>query len=183
MSINPLAANHSILEAPSGSPAGPSFASWLFASGGIAFLLIGMLQALYGVALPVWSDAFSLVDGQGGIFLAMHGAGAFGTVLAGLFGLPILGLRLGLVLLATGPALIAWGGSWPLTLAGGLVTGSGLGMLSAVVNRRFLGDFGARGPGMVGLVNALSGLGAIASPLLFLAVGGALVVALRLVGP
>ncbi len=150
------------------------FVSWLFASGGMAFLLIGMLQALYGVALPAWSDTFGLAPGEGGTFLTLHGAGAFLAVLAGLFGLPILGLRLGLVLLAAGPSLIALGGSWPLTLAGGLVTGMGLGMLTAVVNRRFLSDFGAHGSGMVGLVNALSGLGAIASPLLFLVAGGQL---------
>jgi hypothetical protein len=50
----------------------------------------------------------------------------------------------------------------------------GLGMLTAVVNCRFLSDFGTHGPGMAGHVNALSGLGAIASPLLLLVAGGRL---------
>ncbi len=160
--------------ARSGVPAASSLVSWLFVSGGMAFLVIGMVTALYGVALPAWSSAFGLVQGQGGTFLALHGAGAFLAVLAGLFGLPILGLRLGLVTLAAGLALIALGWSWPLTLTGGLVAGTGYGMLTAVVNRRFLGEFGARGAGMVGLVNAGSGLGAIVAPLLLLAVGGQL---------
>lgn len=157
-----------------GVPATPGFVSWLFASGSMAFLLIGMVTALYGVALPVWSGIFELAEGQGGTFLALHGAGAFLAVLAGLFGLPVLGLRLGLVALAAGLALIAPGWSWPLTLTGGLVAGVGYGMITAVVNRRFLGEFGARGAGMVGLVNAVSGLGAIAAPLLFLLAGGRL---------
>ena len=39
--------------------AGPGFVSRLFASGGTAFLLIGILSALFGVALPVWSSASS----------------------------------------------------------------------------------------------------------------------------
>ena len=39
------------------------------------------------------------------------------------------------------------------------------------MNRAFLGGFGQRGPGMVGLVNAVYGLGAILSPLLFLWAG------------
>lgn len=168
MTIGPAAATGALSHAPTTS----GFVSWLFASGSLAFLLIGMLQALYGVALPAWSGAFDLAEGQGGTFLALHGAGAFLAVLAGLFGLPILSLRLGLALLAAGLTLIALGWSWLLTLAGGLVAGTGYGMLTAVVNRRFLGEFGARGPGMVGLVNAVSGFGAIIAPLLLLAANG-----------
>ena len=83
-----------------GVPVASGFVSWLFVSGGVTFLLIGMVTALYGVALPVWSSAFGLAQGQGGTFLALHGAGAFLAVLAGLFGLPLLGLRIGLVALA-----------------------------------------------------------------------------------
>ena len=101
-----------------------------------------MLQALRGVALPAWSSAFGPAKGEGGTSLSLHGAGAVLATLAGLFGLPILGLRLGPVPLASGPALIASGGSWPLTLAGGFATGLGLGMLSTVLDRRFLSDFG-----------------------------------------
>jgi fucose permease len=140
----------------------------------MSFLLMGMLSALYGVALPVWSGIFGLAEGEGGTFLAVNSAGAFMAVLAGLLGLPILSLRLGLVLLASGLALIAPSWSWALTLAGGLVAGTGFGLLAAVVNRRFLSDFGVRGPGMLGIGNAISGLGAIASPLLLLLAGGQL---------
>jgi hypothetical protein len=91
--ITSQAANQGTLSDVS-TPSG--FVPWLFASGGLAFLLIGMLQALYGVALPAWSDAFGLAQGEAARFLAFHGAGAFLAVLAGLFELPILGLRLGL---------------------------------------------------------------------------------------
>ena len=54
---------------------------------------------------------------------------------------------------------------------GALVTGAGYGMLSLVVNRRFLTEFGSRGAGMVGLVNAVFGLGAIVAPQAFLWAG------------
>lgn len=136
-------------------------------------MLIGMLQTLYGVPLPSWPQVFALAAGEDPGFLALHGAGAFLAVLAGVFGLPILVQHRSLVLLCGGPMLIAWSGSWTLTVAGGSVTGAGLGMLSVVVNRRILGGFGARGGrGMVGLVNAFSGAGAIGVPLLFVLAGG-----------
>jgi hypothetical protein len=52
------------------------------------------------------------------------------------------------------------------------VAGTGFGLISVAVNRAFVAGFGPRGPGMVGLVNAFFGLGAIGAPLLFLLVGG-----------
>jgi fucose permease len=92
-------------------------------------------------------------------------------VLSGVFGLPFLGLRTGLLVLAPGAALLALGAGWPLTLLGGFVAGFGFGLLTTSVNRAFLGGFGPRSAGMVGLVNAVYGIGAILSPLLFLALG------------
>ncbi|HVG47978.1 MAG TPA: hypothetical protein VM899_07575 [Rubellimicrobium sp.] len=55
-------------------------------------------------------------------------------------------------------------------------------MLAAVANDRILSDLGHRGPGMLGIGNAISGLGAIASPLLFQTAGGRLGLIFWMVG-
>ncbi|HVG47781.1 MAG TPA: hypothetical protein VM899_06555, partial [Rubellimicrobium sp.] len=150
----------------------PGFASRLFLSGALAFLTAGAGPALYGVALPVWSNRFGLAAGEAGAILSAGGAGALVAVLGGLAGLPGLGLRLGLATVALGTTLLALAPSWGFLLAAGFVAGLGFGQVMAAVNRAFLRGFGERGPGMVGLVNAVYGLGAIGSPLLFLAAGG-----------
>ncbi len=163
------------LAAPSHASPGQihhGFASRLFASGMLAFVLIGTLPSLYGVALPVWTLRFGLEAGQGGTLLAAHGAGALLTVAGSLFGLPFLTLRTGLVLLALGAACLAPEASWTLALGAAFIAGSGFGIIVTVVNRRFLWEFGPKGPGMLGLVNAVTGIGAVAAPLLVLGTGG-----------
>ena len=149
----------------------PGLASRLFASGALAYFLLGMLPALYGVAIPVWAPAFGLGPGEGGTLFATYNAGAVVTVLAGLGGAPGLAMRPALALVALGAAILALGPTWPALLLGAFVAGLGYGILAAGVNRRFLLDFGPRGPGMVSFVNAIYGLGAILSPLLFLWAG------------
>jgi fucose permease len=149
----------------------PGYASRLFLSGTLAFFVAGMLPSLHGVALPIWSEAYGLGEGEGGTLLAANGAGSLLAVLSGVFGLPFLGMRTGLAVLAAGATLLALGGSWPLTLLGGFTGGFGFGLLTTSVNRAFLGGFGPRSAGMVGLVNAVYGIGAILSPLLFLLLG------------
>jgi fucose permease len=153
------------------APAG--LMSRLFASGALAFFLLGMLPALFGVALPIWSRAFGLGPGEGGTLFATYNAGAVVTVLAGILGVPGLATRPACLLVALGAAGLALGPSWPLMLVAAFVAGLGYGILAATVNRRFLAEFGPRGPGMVSFVNGIYGLGAILSPLLFLWAGSA----------
>ena len=73
--------------------------------------------------------------------------------------------------MAAGTALIALSLSWPLTLAGGFVAGAGFGLIAAHVNSAFLVGFGPRGPGMVGRVNAVSGIGLVLGPLIAIWLG------------
>jgi len=158
--------------APDRSPGlGPGFASRLFLTGALAFVALGMLPALLGAALPGWREGLALGAGEGGTVTTVLNAGAVATVLAGIAGLPGLGLRLALGLLALGAAGVALAPGWGAILGGAFVAGLGYGILAVAVNRRFLMAFGARGPGMVGLVNGLFGAGAILAPLLFLAAG------------
>lgn len=157
---------------PARGPAAPAgLASRLFAAGSLAFFLLGMLPALFGVALPHWTAAFGLAVGEGGTILSVYNAGAVVAVLAGVSGMPGLATRPALVLVAAGGAALALGAGWAALLIGAFVAGLGYGILAASVNRRFLQEFGTRGPGMVSFVNGIYGLGSILSPLLFLAAG------------
>ncbi len=144
----------------------------LFVSGVLSFVLMGALPGLYGVSLPLYRRLFDLEPGQGGALLAANAIGAFLAVLAGVFGLPGVTARTSLGLMAIGAGLMTIQANWPLTLMATLVLGMGFGMAGAVFNRRFLAEFGGRGPGMVGLLNATFGIGAIASPILFVLAGG-----------
>ena len=158
---------------PTAAATPQGLASRLFASGALAFFLLGMLPALFGVALPLWSRAFDLGPGEGGALFATYNAGAVVTVLGGILGVPGLATRPACLLVALGAAGLALGTSWPLLLLGAFVAGLGYGILAATVNRRFLAEFGSKGPGMVSFVNGIYGLGAILSPLLFLWAGSA----------
>lgn len=152
------------------SPQG--FNSRLFVTGALSFIVTGMISSLNGVSLPVYVRDLGLDQGQGTVLLSLFGLGAMVTVLVGIVAARLLTLRLGLLMIAAGTGLLALEINWPLMLLGGGLAGSGFGLLAVVVNRQFLDGFGHRGPGMVGLVNGIYGLGAVVSPLLFVWAGG-----------
>jgi hypothetical protein len=145
----------------------------LLVSGLASLVLIGCVPALYGVSLPLYRRLFDLADGQGGQLLAAHGIGALGGVIAGMLGVRWLTARASIAALGLGSAVIATELAWPVILLGTLIVGVGFGQISSIFNRRFLAEFGDRGPGMVGLLNAVFGIGAIVAPLLFVWAGGA----------
>lgn len=172
MTAPPAAASPATATAAPPAAAPLPWGSPLFGSGSLAFFLLGMLPALFGTALPVWAAAFGLAPGEGGTLYATYNAGAVVAVLAGIAGVPGLTMRPALAAVALGALGLALSAAWGLLLLGGFVAGLGYGVLSAAVNRRFLQEFGTRGPAMVSLVNAVYGLGSILSPLIFLAAGG-----------
>lgn len=150
----------------------PGFLSRLFITGSLAFVLIGVVGSLYGVSLPTFTRLYGLDDGAAGLILTTNALGAVAAVLAATLGMPGLGARTAVALMAIGTATIALTPGWTLTLAASTVIGAGFGLIATEVNRTFLSGFGPRGPGMVGLVNGISGGGLIAGPLLFVATGG-----------
>ena len=152
----------------------PGFLSRLFISGSLAFVLIGIVGALYGVALPAFARAYDLAEGEAGLILTTHAMGAVAAVLAATLGVPGLGARTATALIAGGAAVMALLPGWPLTLGASSVIGAGFGLIATEVNRTFLSGFGTRGPGMVGLVNGISGAGLVAGPLVFLWAGGSI---------
>ncbi len=155
-------------------PQEPGFLSRLFIAGSLAFVLIGIVGSIYGVALPAFTRAYGLEDGAAGLILTTNALGAVVAVLAATLGMPGLGARTATALIAIGTAGIALMAGWTVTLAASTVVGAGFGLIATEVNRTFLAGFGPRGPGMVGLVNGISGIGSIAGPLLFVATGSSI---------
>lgn len=142
----------------------------LLIAGTASFILMGAGQALYGPALPIYVQGFGISPATAGLLISAHWVGALAAV-AGQMADIRFTARHALLLLAAGAALLAVQGLWLVMLAGAMLLGAGYGLCATIYNRRYLTEFGARGPAMVGIVNAVFGIGAIASPLLLVAVG------------
>lgn len=133
------------------------------------FVLMGAGQSLYGPALPAFSRAFGVSIGTAGLLVSAHWVGcALGV--AGMFvqGQKVTP-RMVVVVMGIGAAMIATGLAWWLTLVGAVVFGIGYGCSTVVFNPAMLRAFGPRGPAMLSLLNATFGIGAIAAPLVFVA--------------
>jgi MFS family permease len=154
----------------------------LFLAGVLTFALTGAIPAVYGMAVPILSQRLGLPETTIGYLISANGLGACCLVVAGIFGLPGLSARLALTLLALGGVGIYLAPTWPLVLCAALVAGGGFGLSAVVFNRRFLTEFGARGPGMVGLINAAFAIGAIAGPFLVIAAQGNVTLVMGAIG-
>lgn len=143
----------------------------LLCAGIATFVLMGAGQALYGPALPALSRAFALPVADAGILVSAHWVGcAIGVACMFFLGARITP-RHTLALMAAGAAGVALGHGWWSTILGAVVFGTGYGCATVVFNPRVLRAFGARGTAMLSLLNATFGLGAIAAPLAFVALG------------
>lgn len=140
----------------------------LLISGMTAFVLIGSAQSLYGPSLPVYMRDFALSQKSAGVLISAHWVGAFIAVATMILRPRLLSAPLSLILMALGAAALALQPTWVLMLAGAVVLGAGYGAVAAIFNPRFLHAFGARGPSMVGLLNAIFCVGAIGAPLVLL---------------
>ena len=145
-------------------------AGLLFA-GVATFVMMGSGQSLYGPALPAFSRIFAVSEAQAGVLISAHWVGCF-------LGVAIMYLRGGgitprhaLAAMAAGAGGVALLAGWWATVAGAMVFGLGYGLSTAVFNPRVLKAFGTHGPSMLSLLNATFGVGAIAAPLIFVALG------------
>lgn len=145
-------------------------AGLLFA-GVATFVMMGAGQSLYGPALPAFSRIFSVNLAEAGVLVSAHWVGCFIGVgfmyLKGALVTP----RHALAGMALGAAIVATLAGWWVTIAGAVVFGAGYGMSTAVFNPRVLRAFGTFGPSMLSMLNATFGVGAIAAPLIFVALG------------
>lgn len=143
----------------------------LLGTGIAAFVLLGLAQSIFGPVLPVYAQVFGLEISSVSWVLSVFWVGSLAAVGA-VYAAPVrLGPKSGLITAALGTALLALMSSWSMVLAGAALFGFGYGVIAAVWNPRVLAAFGARGPSMMSVMNALFTLGAIASPQLFLAFG------------
>lgn len=149
----------------------PQLQSGLFWAGAMTFIAMGVINALYGPALPALARGGGVSLAEAGVIVSLHALGGLlaliaGAVFGGLTG------RMAVAAALVGAFLIAASGPWPLTMAGALMLGAGYAMTASVYNRRFLLQMGAQGPAMVGLLNAIFGIGSIGGPLILVAAGG-----------
>jgi MFS transporter, FHS family, glucose/mannose:H+ symporter len=143
----------------------------LLVTGLASFILLGLAQSIFGPILPVYAQGFGLDIAAVGWLLSVFWGGCLGGVIAVYVWPALMGPKTGLALAALGTALMGWMSSWGVVLGGGLAFGAGYGVIAAVYNPRVLAAFGPRGAAMMGLLNAIFTLGAIASPKVFLALG------------
>lgn len=141
----------------------------LLATGLASFILLGLAQSIFGPVLPVYGAVFGLEIATVGWLLSLFWGGCMAGVLAVFFLPELVGPKSGLATSMAGTALMALMSGWSVVLAGGFLFGAGYGIIAAVYNPRVLAAYGPRGPAMMGLLNAIFTLGAIASPKLFLA--------------
>ena len=139
----------------------------LLITGCAAFAMMGAGLSLYGPSVLSYQRLFGLNSGDAGWVLSAHWVGSLSGVLVMFLFPGKIGPRPGLFLFAAGGGLLGAGLSWGLTLLGAVTLGLGYGLLGAVFNPRILALFGARGPAMLALINAVFSFGAIMAPLAF----------------
>lgn len=143
----------------------------MLAAGLASFLTLGVIQAMYGPAFPLFQERFGVDTAGVGVIASAHFLGSASAP-------PLVGVLLawvslrrivvaGLVLLALGVTGVALAPSWPLAVACALLGGFGLGNVSAGLNSAY-GSLGTR---HANLVNACFGLGSMLAPLMVAGLG------------
>jgi len=141
-------------------------------------VVIGGLQALYGPAIPAFRAKFGVTPAVAGLGLSADFAGA----LIGIVGYHLLAragirdrrlLAIAYTVMAVGTVGFALAPSWSLALAASLVTGFGSGGIDYGLNHFFTIGYGRRSAGMLNLLNAYFGVGAVIGPALIGWVGAA----------
>ncbi|GAA5034489.1 MFS transporter [Streptomyces siamensis] len=143
----------------------------------VAFVLIGMLQALYGPAVPGVREEYGLSPSGAGLGLSLHFAGGVAGVLA----FNAIHSRISnRTLLSASYALMALGGAgfalapdWPSALAAAFLGGLGFGGIDYGLNQLFAVGFGDRSTAMLNVLNAHFGIGAVLGPALIAWLGPA----------
>jgi MFS transporter, FHS family, glucose/mannose:H+ symporter len=143
----------------------------LLIAGLVSFILMGAGQSLFGPALPAFARLFGIGTGQAGLLVSAQWVGAALGVALMFWRGDSVTPRMALAAMTAGAAGIALSFGWWATVAATVVFGLGYGCSTVIYNRRFLILFGAKGPSMLALLNAVFGIGAIGAPLLFVALG------------
>ncbi|MFF9057883.1 MFS transporter [Streptomyces sp. NPDC014882] len=153
----------------------PVFTPVAAAASCVGFVLIGVLQALYGPAVPALREGFGLSPSAAGLALSAHfGGGVTGVLLFDRFHGRIGNRRIlaaSHLLMAVGAGGFALAPNWPTALAAALLAGLGFGGIDYGLNQLFAVGFGHRSAAMLNILNAHFGIGAILGPALIGAAG------------
>ncbi|TDC15628.1 MFS transporter [Streptomyces sp. 8K308] len=134
----------------------------------VGFVLIGMLQALYGPAVPGLREEYGLTPSGAGLGLSLHFAGglagvlAFNAIHARISNRALVVASYGLM--AAGGAGFALAPNWPVALAAAFLGGLGFGGIDYGLNQLFAVGFGERSTAMLNVLNAHFGIGAVLGP-------------------
>ncbi|MEV6479794.1 MFS transporter [Streptomyces sp. NPDC051576] len=134
----------------------------------VGFVLIGMLQALYGPAIPGLRHEFGLSPSGAGLGLSLHFTGGvagvlvFNAIHSRISNRALLAWSYGLM--AAGGAGFALAPHWPLALAAAFLGGLGFGGIDYGLNQLFAAGFGDRSTAMLNVLNAHFGIGAVLGP-------------------
>ncbi|MFG2133820.1 MFS transporter [Streptomyces sp. NPDC048751] len=134
----------------------------------VGFVLIGMLQALYGPSVPGLREEYGLSPSAAGLGLSLHFAGgvagvlAFNAVHARISNRTLLAASYGLM--AAGGAGFALAPNWPPALAAAFLCGLGFGGIDYGLNQLFAVGFGEKSTAMLNVLNAHFGIGAVLGP-------------------
>ncbi|MCX5051927.1 MFS transporter [Streptomyces sp. NBC_00201] len=134
----------------------------------VGFVLIGMLQALYGPVVPGLREEFGLSPSGAGLGLSLHFTGgvvgvlAFNAIHSRISNRALLAASYGLM--AAGAAGFALAPDWPLALCTAFLGGLGFGGIDYGLNQLFAVGFGDRSTAMLNVLNAHFGIGAVLGP-------------------
>jgi MFS transporter, FHS family, glucose/mannose:H+ symporter len=154
------------LETPRDSnlPLGLTFAGF------VTFILLGLLQAMFGPALFSIRSSFNLDVGTANFLLSAFFIGNVVMILANGALEKVLSktnsLLIATACLTLGSLGLSFAPSWGVLLACAFLTGLGYGGSVLNFNTLFASGFGSRGTAMVSLLNAAWSVGAILGPIL-----------------
>ena len=136
--------------------------------GFLAFVLIGLEQGILGLFVAELGAQLRRSPEELGLFFALHGVGSAIVTGSALIGwlekrnnkrIAMASLALG-----AGGFLVVFGESWTLKLVAAPLLGIGFGGLSMSFNTLFVTHFSQKNAGLLNVLNATYGLGAVAAP-------------------
>ena len=136
--------------------------------GFLAFVLIGLEQGILGLYVAELGAQLRRSPEELGLFFALHGVGSAIVTGSALIGwlekrnnkrIAMASLALG-----AGGFLVVFGESWILKLVAAPLLGIGVGGLSMSFNTLFVTHFSQKNAGLLNVLNATYGLGAVAAP-------------------
>ena len=136
--------------------------------GFLAFVLIGLEQGILGLFVAEMGAQFDRSPEELGLFFALHGVGSAivtGSALIGrLERRNAKRIAMASLSLSLGATMVVTGESWLIKLLAAPLLGAGFGGLSMSFNTLFVTHFSQKNAGLLNVLNATYGLGAVAAP-------------------